>query len=356
MTTPFSDINLNNVRKDVRTNTSNILVSEQALANLDGSVVKKTEDQTIAGVKTFDDDVRLNDDILVLGTSKALRMSSTAKIVIGKTTEPDHSYPLLITTEFGDIEASSSNKFFNRTHTSLGSNYPSAINNSVSIATKGSIMSNDYFWSSNGSFTSSDSRIKKDIIDCDDIECLNMLREIQPKKYKYKDYIDRGDKVVYGFIAQDISNIIPDSVTQAEDKLPNIYQLCDVSNGNVIDFADTSFNVIDMIPDLSNILSLVGADGQYHDVSYTEIDTSSNSITLDKDITEWLGAEDGSGNMIDGSNVFVYGQRVNDFNILKKDAIWTITTSAVQEIDRQQQLDKQEIADLKARLTVLENK
>tara|TARA_Y100000996_G_scaffold414221_2_gene404475 strand:- start:821 stop:1030 length:210 start_codon:yes stop_codon:yes gene_type:complete len=68
-----------------------------------------------------------------------------------------------------------------------------------------------------------------------------------------------------------------------------------------------------------------------------------------------LGAEDSSGNMIDGSNVFVYGQRVKDFNILKKDAIWTITTSAVQEIDRQQQLDKQEIADLKARLTALEN-
>lgn len=53
MSVPFSDVNLNNVRKDVRTNTSNILVSEQALANLDGSVVKKTEDQTIAGIKTF---------------------------------------------------------------------------------------------------------------------------------------------------------------------------------------------------------------------------------------------------------------------------------------------------------------
>jgi hypothetical protein len=40
---------------NIATNASNILVSEQALANLDGEVVKKTGNQTIAGVKTFSD-------------------------------------------------------------------------------------------------------------------------------------------------------------------------------------------------------------------------------------------------------------------------------------------------------------
>jgi len=53
MSTPFCTINLNSLKQDIKTNTSNILVSEQALANLDGEAVKKTGDQTISGEKTF---------------------------------------------------------------------------------------------------------------------------------------------------------------------------------------------------------------------------------------------------------------------------------------------------------------
>jgi len=39
MSTPFSDVNLNNIKKDVRTNSSNILVSEQGLSNLNATIV-----------------------------------------------------------------------------------------------------------------------------------------------------------------------------------------------------------------------------------------------------------------------------------------------------------------------------
>jgi hypothetical protein len=47
-------------------------------------------------------------------------------------------------------------------------------------------------------------------------------------------------------------------------------------------------------------------------------------------------------------------QEVNDFVFLKKDAIWTVATSALQEVDRQQQADKVRIADLESRIEALE--
>ena len=56
MTTPFSDINLNNVRKDVRTNSSNISFNEAVLSSLNNDAVKKTGTQTITGAKTFTGD------------------------------------------------------------------------------------------------------------------------------------------------------------------------------------------------------------------------------------------------------------------------------------------------------------
>jgi hypothetical protein len=49
-----------------------------------------------------------------------------------------------------------------------------------------------------------------------------------------------------------------------------------------------------------------------------------------------------------GDLLYVYGQRVDDFVYLKKDAIWTLTTAALQEVDRQMQ-------DLLRRVEALES-
>ena len=52
----------------------------------------------------------------------------------------------------------------------------------------------------------------------------------------------------------------------------------------------------------------------------------------------------------------MYGEKVNDFVILKKDAIFTIATSALQEVDRQLQAGKTRNDALEARLLALEEK
>jgi hypothetical protein len=49
--------------------------------------------------------------------------------------------------------------------------------------------------------------------------------------------------------------------------------------------------------------------------------------------------------------IFVYGQEVNDFHTLNKDAIWTVSTAALQEVDRQLQAEKQKVLVLQDALT-----
>jgi hypothetical protein len=51
---------------------------------------------------------------------------------------------------------------------------------------------------------------------------------------------------------------------------------------------------------------------------------------------------------IKNDKLFVYGHSVDDFLQLEKDAIWTVATAALQEVDRQQQADKARIAELEA--------
>jgi hypothetical protein len=48
--------------------------------------------------------------------------------------------------------------------------------------------------------------------------------------------------------------------------------------------------------------------------------------------------------------LFIYGQEIYDFYSLEKNAIWTVATAALQEVDRQQQADKVRIAELETKV------
>ena len=80
---------------------------------------------------------------------------------------------------------------------------------------------------------SSDIRIKKEIKDVDDDGALQQILLIQPKTYKYIDEITRGSSVVYGFIAQQIKEVIPEAVELAEEYIPNIYKIA-TTNESII--------------------------------------------------------------------------------------------------------------------------
>jgi precorrin-4 methylase len=52
--------------------------------------------------------------------------------------------------------------------------------------------------------------------------------------------------------------------------------------------------------------------------------------------------------------IFIWGQKVEDFHHLKKSAIFTIATAALQEVDRQLQAEKTKTYELQQKVEILE--
>jgi hypothetical protein len=192
---------------------------------------------------------------------------------------------------------------------------------------------------SQGLLTYSDKRIKTNIQDINDGEALSKLRLLQPKTFQYIDKTHYGSKPVYGFIAQEVGEIIDYSVTTVPDYIPNIFDKASVTYGNVIQLQNTSTSLF--VQDVSNNPIKIKA----YDISNNEILTTIVSIIDEKtfEIADTIKVKD----------LFVFGQEVSDFNSLEKESIFTITTAAVQQIDREFQEAKQTIQELQSQLATV---
>ena len=169
---------------------------------------------------------------------------------------------------------------------------------------------------------------------------ISLFVQLKPKKYKYKDEVQRGTEPVWGFIAQQVGAILPYATKLRTESLPNIYELANVSNSNVITF--TNFDTSNLESN-AMVLKVYDVDDKEHLINIAEV-IDGHSIRVDEDLTEW--SED--------DKIFVYGQQVDDFVFLQKDAIWTVATSALQEVDRQLQIEKARNDELQVRLQALE--
>jgi hypothetical protein len=247
----------------------------------------------------------------------------------------------------------------------------------TSLYASGGIVAGDYV-------AASDERIKTDIVDADDSECLEALRLLKPKRYKYKDELDRGEGTVWGFIAQEVRETLPHSTKLLKSVVPNIYEMATVSSSNVITF--TNFNTSNLESNATTLIRTMGADGAEHGIHLEEV-IDEHTIRVKEDLTNFSGSVDAEGNVISeittttitpeeyealedktgfnkndndtytktntiypGNQLFVYGQEVDDFVFLKKDAIWTVTTAALQEVDRQLQTEKTKTTTLETEL------
>jgi len=281
----------------------------------------------------------------------------------------------------------------------------------VTIYGGGNIVSQLYFVSHFGTLSASDIRIKKNIVDADDAECLETLRLLKPKKYQYKDEIGRGREPVWGFIAQEVRDTLPYATGLRTDVLPNIYELANVSQSNVITFVN--FNTSNLESNATTLIRTKGIDGEDHDIHLVEV-IDEHTVRVEEDLSAWTGSVDAEGNVITqietttltpeeyealedktgcvanisgyqnanvvisveeyngledttgyeevidnytktttiypGTQLFVYGQEVDDFIFVKKDAIWTVATAALQEVDRQLQAEKAKTATLETQL------
>ena len=169
----------------------------------------------------------------------------------------------------------------------------------------------------------SDRRIKKNIVDISDNQALELLRLIKPKRYQYIDTLKRTNQTVYGYIAQEVKEVLPYAVNIMSDCIPNIYELAEVS-GNTLIFKTFLTSHLDAS---SNTLKLYDFKNTSKNVTIHSI-VNDSSVVIEEDITEM----DLSNNQI-----FVYGQYVTDFHTLSKEHINTVAVLALQELDTQVQ-------------------
>lgn len=206
----------------------------------------------------------------------------------------------------------------------------------------------------------SDSRIKDNIIDINDGDALNIIRQIEPKRYNYIDTIARGTKTVWGFIAQQVESVLPYSVGLSQEYIPDIYETADVTkntNGDTI-ITLKNKNTLGLITtDSSTQVSLKLYVDDQNTMKYATVKEiiDDKSFIINEDISYQHQHPNPSSNTQEETqntqgnqeltNVFVYGKQVNNFRTLNKQAVFTMATAALQEVDRQLQQTKQDLLD-----------
>jgi hypothetical protein len=249
------------------------------------------------------------------------------------------------------------NPNYNGTYNGDSPSYPVTTHASMTntgVYSRHSIGCSGYLWSHGSTLNMSDRRVKTNIVDANDDTCLRTLRQLKPKQYNYINIRERGSDPVWGFIAQEVKEAIPYSTTLKTDYIPNIDEKARLlDDGRTIVF--TNFNTASLESNATTI-RIMNKNQEEIDITLTDV-LDPNTIRVKENITEHTfvyDQEDDNGNMLEGNYVYVYGQEIDDFVYLKKDAIWTVTTAALQEVDRQLQYERARNDALEARVTVLE--
>ena len=176
----------------------------------------------------------------------------------------------------------------------------------------------------------SDSRIKKDIENINDETALNQLLLIQPTTYNYIDVErNKGFGKVYGFIAQQIREVIPEAVPIIEAIIPNIYKNCLINNKREV------YHNIPLDTPIDTEVKIKGSEYKIKEV-YEDY------FVIDKDIED--------------VEAFVYGYNINDFHSLNKDYIFTLNVCATQELHRRIEAQSVVIKSQEDRIKDLETK
>jgi hypothetical protein len=244
--------------------------------------------------------------------------------------------------------------------------YSTTLTGSTGVVNNISVYGVGNFLTSDAYVVMSDRRIKTNIVDIDDDRALRDLRLLKPKIYTYTDVIRKGSTPVYGFIAQEVKAVLDYASGLMTEIVPNLYELATFS-GDLITLNTTKLSR-DASGGLFPKLKITTREGKEEFVNILEV-IDDHTLRVDTDLTAWGGQVVGD-QVVPGNQIFVYGQEVHDFHTLNKDAIWTVATAALQEVDRQLQAEKAKVASLEttlssmssmmasmlARLEALENK
>ncbi len=230
----------------------------------------------------------------------------------------------------------------------------------------------------------SDKRMKKNITEITDgTSSLELLRKIKCSTFEYIDKYAHSPYKVHGFIAQDVKDIVPESVHLVADYLPNFYCMCSIEKYSIQDNDKTeTFRVYIPVNDVKKLIftgnhdektgieykTALGAPAsdasgnqnfkvKFKDASDNDVEVITTRIIDDFSFLIKVPLNDnGINDKIKEEMYFLYGQSVDDFHKIDTEYIHNIATAALQEVDRQQQADKARIAELENQVSNLEAK
>jgi hypothetical protein len=167
-----------------------------------------------------------------------------------------------------------------------------------------------------------------------------MILNIQPKTYNYIDTYSKGNNKIYGFIAQQIKEVIPDAVKIEHEFIPNIFSVANYNvYGNIIVLQNNSINIFNIIKKNSRVKCYDMSDN----IIVVEVVNIINANTFKIKDT------------YSNDKIFVYGSEVNDFHVLNKEYINTLNVCAVQELHRKIESQKNEINSLNEKINDIIN-
>ena len=198
--------------------------------------------------------------------------------------------------------------------------------------------------------TTDDPRTQTNCADANTSSALDTLRLLKPKTFEYIDTINNTGQTVYGFDSNQVKQVVPYATKNIQNKIPNIYRKASVLTNKII---FTDFNVNNLTKDASNNLYskliVLDANDQEHEVTIKKI-VNDYCIETNINLQSFVREDSSVANCI-----FVYGQILDNVEQLSKDYIWSISTTALQEVDKQLQEEKTKNTELSNKVNVLTN-
>jgi hypothetical protein len=266
-----------------------------------------------------DMEINATNDLQLTSTSGHVSIPSD-RLGIG-TTSP--SYPLEITST-----VTASGTFYYAILSGSGSGW------SAGTATTGFGVNAKFsasIWVEGYVLRTSDRRIKKNIENVDGKSALEKIKQIPCRYYEYIDQkipVGKCGEKHIGFVAQELEPIVPMAVCGCnKNVIPNVYKIINCEwNGNIMS---------------SNDLETVA--GVKYKFFVSDLEDCS-----DEHMVELVGNEDNTFTFEKKYNtIFCYGYEIDDFNTVDYNKIYTLNVSATQELIKENELLKQELASIK---------
>lgn len=180
---------------------------------------------------------------------------------------------------------------------------------------------------SSGFYAPSDRRIKNNITDFPSESSLEMVNMLKPKKYRYiNPDLNKSTGYVYGFLSQEVKEVIPEAINRGVNTIPNIMNYATVTNG-IIYYENHGFTSETKLT--------------YRN-EYSNIIMTDEILIIDENHFRFIT------NKIEYDNrIFIIGTVVNDYLFLDKQYLMSLAIGAIQQLSK-------EVDELKTQITSYE--